>query len=320
MSYLDKVSKPFFVLAPMYDVTDTVFRQIILDCAPPDVLFTEFVNADGLQSVGRENLGFRLRFNKQERPIVAQIWGKNPENFYKTARDLVAMGFDGIDINMGCPDKAVVKNGCCGALINNHQLAAEIIAAAREGAGGKVPVSVKTRIGFGQYDKAWLEFILSKKLPMLSLHLRTVKEMSKVPAHWELAREISGLRDAVSPRTLLVGNGDVESRARGENLAKDNNLDGIMIGRGIFKDPFVFSGRAIWPGHTPKQKIRLYKKHLRLFAKTWTEGERPMITLNKFCKIYVSGFDGAKEAREKLMSAANIDELFYQLNQLEQAY
>ena len=147
-----KLGRPFFALAPMDDVTDTVFRQIVADCAPPDLFVTEFVNVDGLQSPGREMLMHKLRISDKERPIIAQIWGKIPENFYKTAKDLVEMGFDGIDINFGCPEKSVIKNGCCIAMINNRELTGEIIQAVREGVNGSLPLSVKTRLGLSEID------------------------------------------------------------------------------------------------------------------------------------------------------------------------
>src|SRR6266705_1083492 len=181
MSLYQQLPKPFFVLAPMDDVTDSVFRQIVAACSPPDLFFTEFVNVDGLQSAGRERLLKRIQFTPSEQPLVAQIWGKKPENYRKTAKELVELGFAGIDINMGCPDKTVVTNGCCSALINNRELALEIIRATQEGADGKVPVSVKTRLGFNEVDLSWHELLLQQNLSMLSVHGRTRKHMSAVP-------------------------------------------------------------------------------------------------------------------------------------------
>ncbi len=309
MSALQKLPKPFFVLAPMDDVTDTVFRQIVADCAPPDLFFTEFVNVDGLQSPGREKLLPKLKFSSKEKPIIAQIWGKEPKNYYKTTKDVISMGYDGVDINMGCPDRAIVKNGCCSALINNRELAGEIIDAVKKAAGDDFPVSVKTRVGFTTIDLSWIEFLLSKKLNMLTIHARTKKEMSKVPAHWELFEEIIKMRDRLSPATLIVANGDVTSRSLGDELIAKYNLDGVMIGRGVFNDPFVFAKNSPWQNMTKQQKISLYKKHVKLFEKTWQNNERRLATLNKFCKIYIIGFDGAKELREKLMGAQSADEL-----------
>lgn len=308
-TFYPKLKKPFFVLAPMDDVTDTVFRQIVADCAPPDLFFTEFVNVDGLQSPGREKLLPKLKFSSKEKPIIAQIWGKEPKNYYKTTKDVISMGYDGVDINMGCPDRAIVKNGCCSALINNRELAGEIIDAVKKAAGDDFPVSVKTRVGFTTIDLSWIEFLLSKKLNMLTIHARTKKEMSKVPAHWELFEEIIKMRDRLSPATLIVANGDVTSRSLGDELIAKYKLDGVMIGRGVFQDPFVFAKNSPWQNITKQQKIALYKKHVKLFEKTWQNNERRIATLNKFCKIYINGFDGAKELREKLMGAQSAEEL-----------
>lgn len=304
-----KLPKPFLVLAPMDDVTDTVFRQIVADCAPPDLYFTEFVNVDGLQSPGRPKLLPKLRFTDKERPIIVQLWGKIPANYYEVAKQVKEMGFDGVDINMGCPVKAVVKNGCCVALVDNRELAGEILQAVREAVGPDFPVSVKTRLGLQQVDFSWHEFLLKHKLNMLTIHGRTAKEMSKVPADWDAIEHVRKLRDDLFPTTLIVGNGDVRDRAHAVELTKKHKLDGAMIGRGIFDNPFTFSKDSPWQSMGKQQKINLYKKHVELFAKTWQKGERKLHTLNKFCKIYVNGFDGAKELREKLMNAQSYDEL-----------
>ena len=321
MSFLEGLPRPIFILAPMDDVTDTVFRQIIADLAPPDLYFTEFVNVDGLQSQGREKLLKKLRFTDKERPIVAQLWGTNPENFYKTVKEVKQMGFDGVDLNMGCPVKNVVKAGACAALINNRELAAEIIDASREAsrstdstsslqassgqAGKQFPVTVKTRVGFTTTDMSWIEFLLTKKLDLLSIHGRTAKQLSKVPPNWDLIGRAREMRDLLCPATLVVGNGDVMSRQQGLELAKKYKLDGIMVGRGVFEDPFLFANPldsgSPWRDYTREQKIDLFRKHIELFANTWKNGERRIETLNKFCKVYISGFAGAKELREQLM-------------------
>jgi tRNA-dihydrouridine synthase len=305
----------------MDDVTDTVFRRIIAGCAAPDMYFTEFVNVDGLQSPGRAKLLKKLRFTVDEQPLIAQIWGKNPDNYFKTARQLAdgtfarelglpeGVNFAGVDINMGCPDKTIVKNGTCSALINDRDRAGEIIEATREGLGSALPLSVKTRIGFNVIDLSWIEFLLSHKLNMLTIHGRTRKEMSKVPNHWDVIGEVSALRDKIAPATLLVGNGDVESRQQGLELAEKYNLDGIMIGRGVFHDPYVFAKQSDWEFASADERITLYKQQVQLFADTWIEDERHIQTLNKFCKVYINGFDGAKELREQLMQAKSSEEL-----------
>lgn len=304
-----QLPRPFFILAPMYDVTDTVFRQIVASLAAPDVFFTEFVNVDGLQSPGRGVTSRRLRFTSREQPLVAQIWGTNPDNFYKTSRELVDMGYAGIDINMGCPDKTIVKQGCCSGLICNRDHAIEIIKATQEGAAGRIPVSVKTRLGFNKVDFSWHELLLHQNLHLLTIHGRIAKQMSRGEADWEAISHIRELRDQLAPGTLIAGNGDVMSRQAGLDLAEKYQLDGVMIGRGVFHDPFVFAEHSPWEGYTRRQRLDLYRKHVQLFAETWLHNERPIVTLNKFCKIYVNGFDGAKELREQFMSAASTDEL-----------
>jgi tRNA-dihydrouridine synthase len=325
MNLLDKLVRPFFVLAPMDDVTDTVFRQIVADCAPPDLFFTEFINVDGLQSPGRPKLLPKLRISPKETPIMIQLWGKQPENFYLTAKQLAngifakelnlpkGLNFSGIDLNMGCPDKAAVKNGTCSALINNRELATEIISATKAGADSQLPVSIKTRLGFSEVDLSWIEFLLNQDIAMLTVHARTRKEMSKVPAHWEVFGQICQLRKLLAPSTLIVGNGDITDRQQGLKLAKQYGLDGLMIGRGIFADPFLFAGKSSWLTYPKEQKLALYKTHVQLFAKTWPNSERPSVVLNKFCKIYLQGFPGAKELRERFMQAGSLDELLKML-------
>ena len=300
--------KPIFILAPMDDVTDTVFRQIIAYLSPPDEFFTEFVNVDGLQSPGREQVIKKLKYTSTDKPLIAQIWGRKPENYEKTASELVDMGFDGVDINMGCPVKTVTKNGCCSALISNRELAKEIIDSTKRGLKGRLPFSVKTRLGQNEIDYSWIEFLLRQDLDRLTVHARTVKEMSKVPAHWDAILEVVRLRDEISPKTQIILNGDITSIKQGSELAKKYNLDGVMLGRGIFRDPLLFSGNNSWESYSKKQKIELYIKHIKLFRKTWGES-RKVHVLNKFCKIYIEGFNGAKEFREQLMAAESYDEL-----------
>jgi nifR3 family TIM-barrel protein len=308
MSFYEGLKKPFLILAPMDDVTDTVFRQVVADLAPPDLYFTEFVNADGLQSPGRERLMPKLRFSQKERPIIAQIWGIKPENFYKTTKLVKELGYDGVDLNMGCPVKKVVKGGACAALITNRELAGELIDATMDAAGDDFPVSVKTRVGFTTVDMNWIEFLLGKKLDLLSIHGRTAKQLSKVPADWELIGRVRQMRDSLCPATLIAGNGDVKSRAQAEQLAVKHGLDGIMVGRGIFHDPFVFSKESPWGSYTKEQKLRLFANHIELFAKTWQKGEYRFDSLKKFCKVYINGFDGASVLRAEFMAATNPQE------------
>lgn len=313
------------MLAPMDDVTDTVFRQVIGSTAAPDLAFTEFVNVDGLMSPGRPKLLKKLCFAASETNLVAQLWGLKPENFRAVADQIADGGlarelglpagrnFIGVDLNMGCPAKSEVGNGTCSALIKleNRDHASAIIEATRDGLAGRLPLSVKTRLGFSEVDLTWFEFLLGKELDMLSVHGRTRKEMSKVPAQWDLIGEVAALRDRLAPGTLLVGNGDVMTREQATKLARQYGLDGIMIGRGVFQNPFVFAadGESRWTAFTETERLKLFRRHVELFAATWQAGERPIHTLNKFCKIYVSDFDGAKELREQLMACGSTDEL-----------
>jgi tRNA-dihydrouridine synthase len=327
-SKLAGLPRPLFILAPMDDVTDSAFRRVIAGCASPDIFFTEFTNVDGLQSPGRSRLLKKLKFVPGEQPPVAQIWGLSPDNFYKTAREIAdgslarelglpdGVNFAGVDLNMGCPAKGEVKNGACSALILNRPLAAEIIKATQQGiadAGGTVPFSVKTRVGFNEVDMTWIAFLLSHNLDMLVVHGRTRKQMSKVPANWDLIGQARELRDKMGVKTLIIGNGDVKDRNHGLELAKKHGLDGIMIGRGVFHDPYVFAandlGGSPWDAIAPADRIVLYRRHVELFQNTWQHNERPVRTLNKFCKIYVNGFDGARELRDELMAADSTEQL-----------
>lgn len=334
-SYTD-LPKPFFVLAPMDEVTDTVFRQVVAACAPPDLFFTEFVNVDGLMSAGRPQLLKKLRFAANEGRVVVQLWGLRPENFHAVAEQIAygslarelglpeGVNFYGVDINMGCPAKSEVNSGTCAALIRleNRELAAQIIAATREGLAGHLPLSVKTRVGFSEVDMTWFDFLLRQELDMLTVHGRTRKQMSKVPADWALIGQVRQMRDDIGANTLIVGNGDVLSRAQGEELAARYKLDGIMIGRGVFHDPFVFleDGPIKWANYDKAMRLNLYRQHVELFAATWQAGERPVHTLNKFCKIYINGFDGASALRGALMMAESTRQLLDLLENAQKSH
>lgn len=299
-SFWNDLPRPFFILAPMEAVTDVVFRHVVAAAAPPDVYFTEFTNAASYCSPkGEHSTRGRLAFTPDEQPIVAQIWGNNPEHFEQMSRGLAEQDFAGIDINMGCPDKTVVKNGSCSALIRQPELAAELVAAAK--AGG-LPVSVKTRLDYNSTDewRDWLAHLLRQDIVNLTVHLRTRKEMSKVPAHYELIPEIKQLRDKIAPHTLLAINGDIEDRAQGEALVQNYDIDGVMIGRGVFHNPFAFEKE---PGeHSREQLVDLLRLHLDLFDKYSTELEpRKYEPLKRFFKIYIRDFPGASELREQLM-------------------
>lgn len=321
MKYED-LPRPFFCLAPMDEVTDTVFRQMVTSCAAPDIFFTEFVNVDGLMHPeGRKQLLKKLRFVPSEGKVIVQLWGLKPENFRTVAEQIAdgtiarelglpaGVNFYGVDLNMGCPAKSEVKAGTCSALIKNRPLAKEIIDATKDGLKGRLPLSVKTRVGFSEVDMSWIGFLLDQKLDMLIIHGRTRKQMSKVPANWDLIGKARWMRDKMGSKTLIVGNGDVLSRAQGEELAHRYKLDGIMVGRGVFHDPYVFAKDSTWSEASREERIALFRRHVELFAATWQGNERAVVTLNKFCKVYIQSFDGAKELREKLMVCRSTEEL-----------
>ncbi|KYG28231.1 tRNA dihydrouridine synthase [Alkalihalobacillus trypoxylicola] len=299
--------RPFFILAPMEDVTDVVFRHVVSEAARPDVFFTEFTNSesychpDGIQSVRG-----RLAFTEDEQPMVAHIWGDKPEYFKKMSIGMKELGFKGIDINMGCPVPNVAQHGKGSGLIRRPDVAAELIQAAK--AGG-LPVSVKTRLGFSEIDewKVWLKHVLEQDIVNLSVHLRTRDEMSKVDAHWELIPEIKKLRDQVAPHTLLTINGDIPDRQTGMKLVEQYGVDGVMIGRGIFHNPFAFEKEP--KEHSSKELLQLLKLHLDLHDQYSGLGLRSFKALHRFFKIYVKGFRGASGLRNQLMTTQSTDEV-----------
>ncbi len=311
----ETLPKPFFCLAPMEGVTDVIFRQVIARAARPDLFFTEFTNVSSFaHEKGRENALSRLKIAPSDSPIIAQIWGKNPEHFSKLASALKDLGFSGIDLNFGCPDKNVNRAGGGAAMIKTPDLAVECLRNAKKNANG-LPVSVKTRLGFSFLDdyKTWLPTLLKESPAALTVHLRTRKEMSKVPAHYELIEEVLALRADLSPKTKLVINGDLASRA--DCLAlyeKFPALDGFMIGRGVFKNPFCFSKTP----HTPTQDelLALLKYHLDLYDKENTNNTLRYEPLKHYFKIYLNNFPGASDLRAKLMETKSTAEARKVLN------
>lgn len=312
MGFWAEVSKqkPIFVLAPMADVTDCAFRKLIAKYGKPDVLWTEFVSADGLASRGREALLIDLRFDSSEHPIVAQLFGSSPGNMEMAAKLCVELGFDGIDLNMGCPDRSIEKSKSGAYCIKDPRLAKSIVEAARRGAGN-LPVSVKTRLGYNSVDFGWIKEVLSWRLPVVTFHLRTRKEMSLVPAHWDIMPKIIELRNKISPETLVLGNGDVKDLADGEVKVSSSGADGVMIGRGIFGTPWLFSKTK--KVFTVPEKLKIMLEHTKLFIEML--GEQPgrsgknFAIMKKHYKAYVNGFPGAKELRVELMAAETYEEI-----------
>jgi len=300
--------KPFFILAPMEDVTDVVFRHVISAAARPDAFFTEFTNTESYcHPEGRNNVRDRLTFTDDEQPIVAHIWGDQPELFKKMSIDMKKLGFQGIDLNMGCPAHNVAPRGKGAGLIRRSDVAADIIQATKESG---LPVSVKTRLGYVDVNewRDWLGHLFEQNITNLSIHLRTRRDMSKVEARWDLIPEIKKLRDEIAPETLLTINGDIPDRTTGLKLVEKYGVDGVMIGRGVFKNPFAFEEEK--QQHSVSELLKLFMLHLDLHDKYLIDGEpRPFKPLRRFFKIYIRGFRGANELRQQLMETTSTDEV-----------
>jgi len=339
MNFWKKIKKPIFVIAPMANVTDFAFRTMFAKYGKPDVMWTEFVSADGLCSPeGREKLLNDLKFSPKERPIVAQLFTGHPDKMREAAKLVAELGFDGLDINMGCPDRSVEKQGGGSAMIKSPKIALEVLEAAREGWKEAkenftdLPISIKTRIGYNSVDWRWLRLLLEQKLPVLTVHLRTRKEMSDVPAHWSLMTEIVKLRDEVQvnipakDRTLIIGNGDVTSLADAKEKVKKYGCDGVMIGRGIFGKPWFFNqlkshGKNVSKNtteKTPEERLKIMLEHAKLFNKLYCKkgnskeaknSHKNFAVMKKHFKAYVSGWDGAKELRVQLMEVNTYKEV-----------
>jgi len=328
-SFWHELPRPFFILAPMEAVTDVVFRHVITRAGRPDVFFTEFTNAIGWFRAGDKAIGGRLIKTDEENPIVAQLWGSDPEAMVALSTRCAELGYDGIDINMGCPDQSAIKGGGGAHMIRTPEKAYEMIAAAKQSG---LPVSVKTRLGYSYVDewREWLSGLLRQDIAVLTIHLRTKKEMSKVPAHFELIADIKKLRDEIAPETLLVINGDVRDRAHGLEFYREHGVDGVMIGRGVFANPFCFTATeqvdSITKEHLqPKlvssesgvkpfsidsvdvvnnkrdKLISLLQFHLDEYDKYSSQTGRPFETLKRFFKIYIRDFEGASDLRDQLM-------------------
>lgn len=308
------LTKPFFVMAPMADVTDPAYRRLIAELGKPDVTWTEFVSADGLYHTrekkrmpDEENPLMRdLQYTEAERPIVAQFFSGNPEMMEYAAALAVSLGFDGVDINMGCPDKSIEKQGAGAAHMRNPERSKEVIRAAVKGTQGKIPVSVKTRLGYNRMEyEQWLPQVLEEDIAALTVHLRTRKEMSKVPAHWEVVPELIALRDRVRPGIPLLANGDATDLADARAKAAQYGLDGVMLGRAIFGNPWVFAGKK-------HEELTLEERlsALKTLARNFNElrPRKHYAILKKHFKAFVTGFDGAAELRGKLMETQSLEE------------
>jgi len=329
-SFWHTLPKPLFVQAPMEDVTDAAFRRLIARYGKPSVMFSEFTSADGLvlaPEEGKAKLLKKLLYSEEERPIVAQLFTAVPERMEQAAQLVAELGFDGIDINMGCPDRAVEKSGCGAALIRNPVLARELIRAAKRGAASSqgpfrtrrvlngrkesIPVSVKTRIGYNTDElDTWLPHLLAEEPAAITIHARTRKEMSDVPARWDTVARAVEIRNQCQgdalPLTAIVGNGDVKDIADARAKAAETKCDGVMLGRAIYGNPWLFSNSREL-AHSPEERVRALSEHLALFDELLGDTVN-YATMKKHFKTYISGWEGAKELRMKLMATETISE------------
>lgn len=337
MNFWENLPAPFFVVAPMADVTDAAFRRVIAKYGRPDVMWTEFVAADGLVRAtpeGKEKLMADLKYSKLERPIVAQLFTSNPEHMEYAANLCRELGFDGIDINMGCPDKSIEKQGCGSAMIKTPAVAREIIRAAKRGAKN-VPVSVKTRVGYNKDEiDSWIPVLLEERPAALTIHARTREEMSKVPAVWERVARAVALRDKIAPDTRIIGNGDVLSLNDAHQKANESGADGVMIGRALFGNPWFFNPKRrlpfrlhALPTHgvnretllsfdegdskieivSLKERLQVLVEHTKLFEEMLPH--KNLAVMKKHYKAYVSGFPGAADLRHELMQQNSVSDI-----------
>jgi nifR3 family TIM-barrel protein len=317
-NFWKELPRPFFALAPMADVTDAVFRQLFVKYSDhgqphggPHVFWTEFVSCDGLCSPGREVIKRDLEFGENEHPIVAQIFGSNPDTCLKTAELVRELGFDGVDINMGCPDRSIEKQGAGSAMIKTPDIAQEVIQAVKEGAQD-IPVSVKTRVGYNkdQIDE-WIPKILEMDIAALTIHARTRKEMSLVPARWEDVKRVVEIAEGTD--TVILGNGDVTSLEDAKEKAEMSGADGVMIGRGAFGNPWFFNQKVSKEDLPVEEVLRVAIEHTKMFEEKLGDIKNFAI-MKKHFKAYVNGFDGAKELRVKLMETKTAKEVEETIN------
>lgn len=300
--------KPFFVLAPLAGVTDPAFRRLIAKHGKPHAMWTEFTSADGLCAPGRDRLLRDLAYAETERPIVAQLFGAKPGTMERAAALVAELGFDGIDVNMGCPDRSVEKRGAGAALCKQPALAQAMIRAAKRGASD-LPVSAKIRLGYSRNELAtWLPALLEAEPVAITIHARTRQEMSQVPAHWDAIAQAVDIRDRLGAPAYIVGNGDAIDLADARRKVCATGADGVMLGRAIFGNPWLFDERRVRAGIPAADKLRVLLEHTRLFEELLGD-IKSLDTMKKHYKSYLKGFDGAKALFLQLMQARNVNEV-----------
>jgi nifR3 family TIM-barrel protein len=307
-AFWDTLPTPFFVLAPLADVTDAAFRRIIAACGKPHVFWTEFTSAETLCALGDASRHRSMLYSEAERPIVAQLYGADPTTMEHAAALVAAHGFDGIDINMGCPERSIVRRGAGAALCQTPRLAQDLIRAAQRGAGAR-PVSVKIRIGYSHNEiETWLPAVLAAEPAAVTIHARTRRDMSKVPARWEVIAQAVAIRHTLGSKTYIIGNGDVGDLNEARCKSASTGVDGVMLGRAIFGNPWLFDEH-----HTPEtisvgEKLRVLVQHTQLFATLLGES-KPLDVMKKHYRAYVTGFTGAEQLRAQLMGTRSVKEV-----------
>ncbi len=300
------LSMPFFVLAPLAGVTDPAFRRLIAKHGKPHAMWTEFTSADGLCAPGRDRLLRGLAYAETERPIVAQLFGAKPDMMERAAALVAELGFDGIDINMGCPDRSVEKRGAGAALCKQPALAQAMIRAAKRGG---LPVSAKIRLGYDRNELAtWLPALLEAEPVAITIHARTRQEMSQVSARWDAIAQAVDIRDRLGAPAYIIGNGDVTDLADARRKVRATGADGVMLGRAIFGNPWLFDERRTLADVPPAEKLQVLLEHTRLFDELVGD-IKSLDTMKKHYKAYLKGFDGAKALFLQLMNARDVKEV-----------
>ena len=308
MNVYEQLKKPIIALSPMEGISDCIFRQMVILSSRPGLVYTEFVNVDGFNSRGKDEVSKKLMTCKSSVPVVAQLWGLNPDSFRKTAeviREEYPV-FKGIDLNMGCSVRNVISRGAGAGLINNPTLVKEIIEATRYGAGD-LPVSVKTRIGYKDINtEEWIGFLLEQDLAVISVHGRIAKQGYSGKVYWNEIGKTVKLRNSLKKDTLIFGNGDIKSLEEAKEKVKQYSLDGVLIGRAAWNNPWIFSGKSI--EEIPfKERKKMLLKHIRMYMDMY--GNENIYELRKFFKTYINGFDGASKVRQEMMKIENGEEL-----------
>lgn len=306
-----KIDHPFFVLAPMAGITDLVFRRVIQKCGRPEIFFTEFVSAHGLCSEGKKELLKTLAFDQDEQPIIAQLFGSDPKMMADSAQLVESLGFSGVDLNMGCPDRAVIAQGAGSALIRNPALAQEIITTV-QAAVKNIPVSVKTRIGFSSVKESdqWIDTLLETNLDALTIHARTVKELYQPVTHWEVVK--TAVEKSKNKNTVIIGNGGIRSRFEGEKKMEETGCQGIMIGQKVLTNPWIFEPAE--KEHGWQERLELLRTHAELYRAQYPD-PRSLSPFKKFIAGYLSGETGARKIRSRLILSKTWEEFEDQLDE-----